>query len=132
MNFFKDLATSFLLAVFLLATNAANAEGSSKDGLHVRVDPIIVNLLGPEHKYIQVEITLQLAKPELEEKIKMYMPVIRDRMILLLASKDENQLAPTEGKQKLVRESKNAINQALGLTDKEGVTDVLFTSFIIQ
>ena len=53
-------------------------------------------------------------------------------MILLLSSKDANQLGSIEGKQKLVQESKVAINQALELPDKEGVTDVLFNSFIIQ
>jgi flagellar basal body-associated protein FliL len=37
-----------------------------------------------------------------------------------------------EGKQKLVQEAKKVINEALELREKDGVTDVLFSSFIIQ
>lgn len=139
MNLFKSLATPFLLVAFILTIVAANAaqdnekaEGADKVSLHAKLEPITVNLLGPTRQYIQVEITLKLAKPEADEKVKLYMPVIRHQMILLLTSKDANQLGPIAGKQQLVQESKRAINQALGLTEKEGVTDVLFSSFIIQ
>ena len=139
MNLFKAFATPLLLAAFLLATSAIHAEegggkseGGGKEALIAKVAPIIVNLAGPTQKYVQVEIIFKLAKPETGEKIKTYMPVIRHKLILLLSSKDANQLESSEGKQKLLQESKNAVNQAMGLTDKEGVTDVLFSSFIIQ
>jgi len=118
--------------------NVANAEeggGKAEGGgndLFAKVDAIVVNLMGPTQQYIQVEMTLKLAKPDVGDRVKLYMPVIRHKMILLLSSKDAAQLGSTEGKQKLVQESKVAVNQALGLSDKEGVTDVLFDSFIIQ
>lgn len=131
MSLFKGFAASFLPVVFLLTANAANAE-EGRDSLHAKLEPITVNLVGPTRQYIQVEITLKLATPAMDEKIKTYMPVIRNQIILLLSSKDADQLGPTEGKQKLVRESRQAINHALGLKDMEGVTDVLFSSFIIQ
>ena len=139
MSLFRHLATFFFLLAFFLATGGVNAseggekaEGGGKDNLHTKLEPIVVNLLGEGRQYVQVEMVLKLAKPEIDEKIKVYMPVIRHKMILLLSSKDANQLNPIEGKRKLVMESKNAVNQALGLTDKEGVTEVLFDSFIIQ
>jgi len=136
MSLFRGLAILFppsLLVAFLLAAGTANAaEGGSKDILHAKLEPIVVNLLGPTRQYIQVEMVLKLAKPEIGERIKLYMPVIRHKMILLLSSKNVQQLGPSEGKQKLVQESKSAVNQALELTEKEGVTDVLFDSLIIQ
>jgi flagellar FliL protein len=138
MNLFKSLAISFLLGSFLLIVASANAEeggskaeGSEKD-LLAKVAYIIVNLQGPTQKYIQVEMILKLAKPELAEKAKLYMPVIRNKMILLLSGKTAGQLESRESKLKLVKESKNAINEGLELTGKEGVTEVFFTSFIIQ
>jgi flagellar FliL protein len=140
MNLLKNLANFLLLVIFLFMTSAASAEGGgeggSKEGggnnLIAKVDVITVNLVGSTPKFIQVEMVLKLAKPEVGEKVKALMPVIRNNMILLLTTKEAKQLEPIEGKQKLVQESKQAINQALELDEKEGVTDVLFTSFIIQ
>lgn len=133
MNPFKSLATSLLLVAFFLTTSTAHAEeGGSKDNLHAKMEPIIVNLLGPTQQYLQVALIFQLAKSEVDERIKLYMPVIRHKLILLLTSKDANQLGSIEGKQKLVQESKDIVNQILGLTDKEGIADILFSSFIIQ
>ena len=140
MNSLKNLATCSLLLIFLFMTSAASAEGGGEGGgkegggnnLLAKVDTITVNLVGPTPKYIAVEMVLKLAKPEVGEKVKAYMSVIRNNMILLLTTKEAKQLEPIEGKQKLVQEAKQAINQALELEEKEGVTDVLFTSFIIQ
>ena len=133
MNLLKNLALVFLLAAFLLAAESASAEeGGGKDTQHAALEPITVNLQGSTRQYLQVEMTLRLAKPELIDKIKLYMPVIRHTMILLLTSKEANQLTPLDGKMKLVQESKNALNRALGLTEKDGITDVLFTALIIQ
>jgi flagellar FliL protein len=138
MNLFKSIAISFLLAAFLLTASAVNAEegGSKAEGggkdLVVKMDAIVVNLLGPTQQYIQVVMFLKLATPEVGERVKLYMPVIRHKMILLLTTKTAIQLEETAGKQKLVLESKGAVNKAIELTEKEGVTDVLFDSFIIQ
>ncbi len=141
MNSLKKLTTFFVLAAFLMTASVANAEGGGeggkeggKDGnsLLAKVEPIVVNLSGPTQQFIQVEMTLKLAKPEVADKVKLYMPVIRHKMILLLTSKDAAQLGPIEGKQRLLQESKIAINQALEMSEKDGVTDVLFSSFIIQ
>jgi len=133
MNLPHNFATTFLLAVLLLLSGFVSAEesGNSND-TNVKVAAIIVNLPGPTQQFIQVEMTLKLASPEIAEKVRTYMPVIRHKMILLLSGKDAEQLRLVEGKKKLVQESKNAINQALDLKEKEGVSEVLFTSFLIQ
>ncbi len=138
MNLFKRIAISILLGTFLFMAIAANAEeGGSKEkegdkNLVASVDSIVVNLMGPTQQYIQVGMTLKLSKPEVADKIKLYMPVVRNNLILLLTTKSASEVETLDGKQKLVKESKNIINKAIELTGKEGVTDVLFTSFIIQ
>ena len=138
MSAFKKLANLFLLGGMLLTSGIAGAGeggegggGGSKDML-AKVEAIVVNLNEPTTHYLQIEMTLKLAKPDVAEKIKLYMPVIRHKLILLLSSKNTSQLESIEGNRKLVEESKRAINQALELSEKEGVTDVLFNSFIIQ
>lgn len=60
------------------------------------------------------------------------MPMIQHEMILLLSNSEADQIATAEGKHKLKESTKKAINKVIGLTEKDGVTDVLFESFIIQ
>lgn len=123
---------SFLMVALGVVAIDANAKESSKDELHAKLDTFTVNLTGPTQKYLQVDITLSLANAEVGERIKAYMPVIRHKMILLLTSKEASLLGTTDGKRKLVLEAKSAANNAIRVMEGEGVTDVLFTSFIIQ
>jgi len=121
-----------LVIAALMGAVQARAEEGGKDELHARLEALTVNLRGPEHRYLQVEITLNLAKAQSMERVKLYMPVIRHNMILLLTSKEPNRLETNAGKLKLMREAVNAANNAIDLTEKEGVNDVLFTAFVIQ
>jgi len=120
---------SFFLVSLLFAIPLAAFAESEKPKL---IEAIVVNLQGPERKYLQVEMAIRPADMEMGERIKTYMPAIRNELILLLAGKDVQQLAPIEGKQQLLRESRSAINHAMGLSDKKGIKEVSFTSFIIQ
>jgi flagellar FliL protein len=134
----SGMLLSLLLSVFLLAAHAGEGgEGGgggkeSKDNLHSKVEAIIVNLQGDSKQYLQVELVLALAKPEVDDRVKKYMPVIRHKLIYLLSNKRPEQLDSNEGKLQLAQEAKSAINSALELPEKDGVTDVLFGSFIIQ
>ncbi len=123
-----------ILAGFLFTASGAHAsESGSKEGggLYARLEPFTVNLLGLS-QYLQVAITLKLAKPEVEEAIKANMPIIRHEVILLLSSKEASQISSFDGKQKLMEETKQAINKVLKHTEKDGVANTLFESFIIQ
>lgn len=135
MNLFNNpivLLRAFVFAAFFLLASSSGAEEGSKDGLHARLETFTVNLLGPAQQFLQLDITLSLAKAEAGEKIKTYMPVIRHNMILLLTSKTASRLETNAGKLELKQQAKNAVNNALELTEKEGVSDVLLDSFIIQ
>jgi flagellar FliL protein len=126
---------SLPLCIFLLTAHAEGGEGGGKEGkdnLHSKVEAITVNLQGTGNQYVQVELVLALANPGVDERVKKYMPVIRHKLIYLLTSKTAEQLGSSEGKRLLMDEAKSAINSALELPDKDGVTDVLFDSFIIQ
>lgn len=123
---------SFVMATFVIGTVEANAKEGSKDELHAKLETFTVNLSGQTQKYLQVDITLSLANLQAVESIKTYMPEIRHKMILLLTSKEASILVTNEGKKKLLQEAKRAANSVINVTEKEGVADVLFTSFIIQ
>ena len=118
------------LALFWVSTSA-NAEGKSDSGAYIVLEPFTVNLVGL-HQVIQLSVTLKPANFDLVEKLKAYTPIIRHEIILLLSAKTPEQLQAADGKLKLIVEIRVAVNTALGLTMKTGISDVLLESIIIQ
>jgi flagellar FliL protein len=101
---------------------------------YVAVEPFTVNLQ-PEHgdQYLQVAFTLQVEGPEQVELIKANMAKVRSRVLLLLSGKKASEISTVEGKQQLAGEILAAVNEPfVPRGDEQEVTDVLFTSFIIQ
>ena len=101
---------------------------------YVPVEPFTVNLQ-PENgeQYLQVQFTLQVAGAEQSTLIKDNMAIVRNRVLLLLSSKKASELATLEGKQQLAAEIQAVISDPFEKDgDEQDVSDVLFTSFIIQ
>ena len=101
---------------------------------YVNIDSFTVNLQ-PEHgdQYLQVAFTLQVEGPEQVELIKANMAKVRSRVLLLLSGKKASEISTVEGKQQLAGEILAAVNEPfMPHGDEQQVTDVLFTSFIIQ
>ena len=100
----------------------------------VAIDPFTVNLQ-PENgdQYLQIQFTLQVGGPEQVELIKTNMARVRSRVLLLLSAKKASELTSVEGKQQLSNEIIAAVKQPFAdKGEPQDVTDVLFTSFIIQ
>lgn len=128
----RGCLTFLFLTSLLVAANANAQEGGGEGGgLYQKLEPFTVNLVGLT-QVIQLSITLKLAKPEVGARVNLYIPAIRHAMIMLLSGKTAEQVQTSEGKQKLIAETKTAINKAIGLDAKEGVADVLLQSIIIQ
>jgi flagellar FliL protein len=101
---------------------------------YVAIEPFTVNLQ-PEHgdQYLQVAFTLQVDSPEQVEAIKTNMAKVRSRVLLLLSGKKASEISTVEGKQQLAGEILAAVNEPfVPRGDEQEVSDVLFTSFIIQ
>jgi flagellar FliL protein len=120
---------SLLVAVSANASEGGGGEGGG--GAYTKLEPFTVNLVGLT-QVIQLVVTLKMAKPEAGEKVKLYMPVIRHGMILLLSSKSADQVSSAVGKQQLIKETVATVNRAIESNAKEGVADALFESIIIQ
>ncbi|MEW6676552.1 MAG: flagellar basal body-associated FliL family protein [Pseudomonadota bacterium] len=100
--------------------------------VYEKLDQFTVNLADQE-TYLQTEIQLLVASPEVQAKIKERMPEVRDAMIRLLSSKMPEDLSMPDGKTKLADEVQKEINDVLGIKKKsQGVKKVLFGAFIIQ
>jgi len=131
------------------ATEAAHAEAPPK---FVDLGKFTANLMREdEERYLQIEISLKITKPDLEEKIKESKPEVLHRVNMLLQSKRPSELATIEGKERLGQQIRAQVEYVLGLrktppvissepdtapiepgSGKSGVSEVLFTSFIIQ
>ena len=100
--------------------------------IYEKLDTFTVNLADREH-YLQVEIALKLSDAKAQDKVKLYMPEVRDVLLRLLSSKTYEELATQEGKDKLASEIQSQVNDVLRIPEAgKGVKGVLFNSFIVQ
>ena len=119
------------LAGHALANSGGGKEASAGGAATAKLEAFTVNLSGFD-RYLQVSITLQIATPEVGEKIKTLMPIVRHKMILMLGNKEAADLQSADGKHHLIDEIKDAVNGALEVKERDGVTDVFFENFVIQ
>lgn len=119
------------------------------------LEPFTVNLADKEaERYAQVGITLELDNAKTEAELKLYMPAVRNNILMLLAHKTSDELLEREGKDRLAREVARETSRGLGIeiepdndadednTSKKKkkkkkaqilpVTAVYFSTFIIQ
>lgn len=105
-----------------------------KPPVFLQMEQFTVNLQ-PEvgEQYLQISFTLQVGSQEQVELIKLYMPLVRSRLLMLLSSKKASELSTPDGKKKLQDEIVAAIKQpfAANMPPQE-VSGVFFTSFVIQ
>jgi len=82
--------------------------------IYIALDEMIVNLpgRGGEH-YLQTKMVLRTNDGSTEDKIKKFMPVIRDKVITVLSSRQMQELATVEGKTMMAREVALVINSII-------------------
>jgi len=113
----------------------------------VPLDNFTVNLADREaERYAQIGISLELANAKAGERIKLFMPAIRNNILMVLAHKRSSDLLEREGKEKLAAEVLRETERALGLEPaapgtagprgedeaERPVRAVHFSNFIIQ
>lgn len=121
-----------------------DAEAKGLPPVFVELDPFTVNLQ-PEtavDQYLQVKATLRVDEQPAADNLKVYMPEIRHRVLMLLSGKKASELGSAEGREQLAEDIKHAVNAIVGEVprNRKGepeepigpVESVLFTSFIVQ
>lgn len=119
--------------------------GDKKEAKHEEeahpVAPVFLTLetftvnLSPEagEQYLQVDITLNAADQPEADLIKLHMPQVRNRVLMLLTSKKASEISSVEGKRILSEEIAKQINEPFTQKGKpQKVSGVYFTSFVIQ
>ena len=87
---------------------------------YVPLEIFTVNLADREvERYAQIGITLELLEAKDADQVKVFMPAIRNNILMVLAQKTSQELFEREGKIKLAAEVQRAASRALGVDVKE-------------
>jgi flagellar FliL protein len=101
------------------------------------LDAFVVNLADRDvDRFAQVGITLEVVDAKSADQLKLYMPAIRDGILMILAHKQSAELLERSGKEKFAAEVLEASLAPLPTPEKADapppVRKVHFSSFIIQ
>lgn len=123
---------------------AAKAHDRSAEPVFVPLDPFTVNLADrTTERYAQIGISLELLDEKAAERVKAFMPAIRNNILMVLSEKRSTDLLERSGKQQLAEELRRATERALGNEaeasakpargeSQRAVRAVQFSNFIIQ
>ena len=131
----SEAATKPGVAKAATGKTAKAKAAASKPPVFVTLEPFTVNLQQDDTapQYLQVGIALKVVDESYIEAINLYMPEIRNRVLLLLSSKKASEISTLEGKKTLSSELTKEIVQPLaGRVPAQGLDSVLFTSFVVQ
>jgi flagellar FliL protein len=125
---------------FLGHKNEAHAEPAHAKAapgappVFAQMDPFTVNLQADGgEQFLQTAFTLQVGSQADVDAIKLYLPQVRSRVLLLLSSKRGAEISTVEGKKKLAEEIMAQLKQPFSPgVQPLNVSDVFFTAFVIQ
>lgn len=105
-----------------------------KPPIFVSLETFTVNLQpDPAEQFLQVDLTLQLADEQEAELVKLHMPEVRNRLLMLLTSKKSADISSMDGKKALSQEIATQLKQPFSAGVKlQRAPGVFFTSFVIQ
>ncbi len=99
---------------------AADAVDRAHPPTFVPLDAFVVNLADKDaDRYAQIGVTLEIDDAKFADKIKLYMPAIRNGVLMVLADKTSRDLLDRSGKEALAAEILRAAVKPLGLTVDE-------------
>jgi flagellar protein FliL len=130
---------------------AASAKKKDKDAkkhppIFIPLEAFVVNLADKDtERYAQVGVTLEVDEAKVAEEIKLYMPAIRNGILMVLSHKTAGELLDRPGKEQLAREIMREAALPLGVdlsanggskkkkkAVESPVKNVHFSNFIIQ
>jgi flagellar FliL protein len=94
------------------------------------LEPFIVNIHdGKELRYLKVKLEFEIASPAAKEEIDPFQAPMRDAILVLLSGKNLEDIAGTDGKNKL----RNEVMATVAKVVPPGkVNRVYFTDFVVQ
>ncbi len=109
-------------------------EGASDDIYYDMKKSLIVNFpKGSGASLIQVSVSLLVKGEETIEALKKHEPMIRNNLLMAISAKGSKNLMTIEGKEALRDEMLKVVGEVMEkMTKKNKVTNIFFTSFVMQ
>lgn len=130
----RTLCLLMLAGCVFASSEEAAPEEDARGFKYIEMSPSLVVNVGEAGKvgFLKADISLRVesvAVPSVEH----HMPALRHALILLLSSQDDKELQSTEGREAVRLAALEAVREVIKEADHvEGVTDLLFTSFLVQ
>lgn len=91
------------------AREPARAQAKARDSKHpptfVPLDPFVVNLADRDaERFAQIGVTLQVDDAHVADELKLYLPAVRNGILMVLAHKTSQELLERSGKDQLAAE----------------------------
>ncbi len=106
-----------------------------KAAVYIPLEPaFVVNFEGKgPARFLQITVEAMTRSPEMEEKIKKHMPVLRNALVFLFGSQTYENVSTLDGKEKLRTAALTALQKILEEeTGEPGIEALYFTSFVMQ
>lgn len=98
------------------AEEHAKKDEKKSPPVFVPLDPFVVNLADREsERFAQIGVTLQVEDSKFADEIKLYMPAVRNGVLMVLAHKTSNELLERSGKEKLAAEIMREAVRPMGI-----------------
>ncbi len=108
---------------------------SNEPPLFTGLDPAFVVSFKDQSqaRFMQLSVELMSRDPEVIEAIDQYKPMLRNNLLLLFSSQKYEDVITREGKEKLLEQSLEEVNNTLSEeAGIDGVEAVYFTAFVAQ
>jgi flagellar protein FliL len=126
-RFILSLAVIVALPAFAAEHGGGGAAGPEPMAFVVNVGNSAETL-----RFLQIAMVLEYASPEAAVRVAEIKPKVQHQIILMLSSEEVANLQTVKGKQDLQARIAKDLNALVGETAETGITEVLFTNFILQ
>lgn len=99
-----------------VAAHAADKAAHDGPPIFVPLEPFVVNLADRDSdRYAQIGLTLEVEDTKFAEQMKLYMPAIRNSILMILAHKQSSELLERSGKEALAAEIMREAVRPMGI-----------------
>jgi len=129
------------LFIFLLIFNSHNIANASGGGggtaasKYYQLSPALVVNVSDKGKvrHLQIDIQLRLKNPADNSIVNDHKPAIQHELVMLLSGREAKDVRTTQGKEALRSQATKMLKKVIKKnTGRPIITDVYFTSFVIQ
>ena len=132
------LCLAFILILSSAQIRAAEDENAAEKGKYAYLslgDAMILNLSTKRSRltFLQLKVDVLVNNSAALARIKIHIPAIRHQLILLLSEQDETDMKSPIQREELRKVATTRVQEVMtGLTGSNDITELLFSSFLVQ